>query len=209
VILRKILFLAGGVVGTLASLSASLRAEQKITPDPDAVLFIGSSTIDYWDTLAQDFPKFRTVNAGVAGSQYRDLIPRVDSVVVPSQARRVVMYSGDNDLAWFGSVDGVFKNFKTVVESIHAKLPDTRIYVISVKPALIWTRQIHRPQVEQLNRMMSDYAAAHDHVTYVDIFHAMLNEKNKPRPELFRGDQIHLNEAGYALWTSILSNYLN
>ncbi|MBN1854589.1 MAG: hypothetical protein JW829_17795, partial [Pirellulales bacterium] len=41
-------------------------------PPQEAILFIGSSTIRRWETLAQDFPEHKVVNRGFGGCQIVD-----------------------------------------------------------------------------------------------------------------------------------------
>jgi len=43
---------------------------------------------------------------------------------------------------------------------------------------------------------------------YIDVFTPMLTADGMPRAELFRSDALHLNDAGYALWTSVISSHV-
>ena len=45
--------------------------DAKTPPPRDAVLFIGSSSIRFWDTLAADFPGVTVINRGCGGSEIR------------------------------------------------------------------------------------------------------------------------------------------
>ena len=36
----------------------------------------------------------------------------------------------------------------------------------------------------------------------------MMGADGRPRPELFRGDQLHLNDDGYRLWRSVIGAQL-
>ena len=36
----------------------------------------------------------------------------------------------------------------------------------------------------------------------------MLGADGRPRPELFRGDRLHLNDEGYRLWQSVIAGRL-
>jgi len=60
---------------------AAFEADDRTNPPPkDAVLFIGSSTIRRWTTLAQDFPEHRVINRGFGGSQIADSTHFADRV---------------------------------------------------------------------------------------------------------------------------------
>ena len=47
-------------------------ADAQSPPPRGGVLFIGSSSIRFWDTLAQDFPGVPVINRGFGGSELRD-----------------------------------------------------------------------------------------------------------------------------------------
>ena len=48
------------------------EADATAPPPRDAVLFIGSSSIRFWETLAADFPGIPTLNREFGGSHIRD-----------------------------------------------------------------------------------------------------------------------------------------
>lgn len=67
-------------------------------PLAGAVLFIGSSSIRLWETLAQDFPDVAVVNRGFGGSEIRDSTWYAGRILVPLAPRQVVLYAGENDI---------------------------------------------------------------------------------------------------------------
>jgi lysophospholipase L1-like esterase len=73
--------------------------EEARAPMPrDAVLFYGSSSIRFWQTLAQDFPELAVVNRGFGGSTLAECVEEMERLVFPVQPRAVVLYAGENDL---------------------------------------------------------------------------------------------------------------
>ena len=46
-------------------------------------------------------------------------------------------------------------------------------------------------------------------VVFIDIATPMLGADGQPRAELFLGDRLHMNRAGYALWREIVAPYLH
>jgi len=68
-------------------------------PPSNAILFVGSSSIRLWKTLAEDFPEWPVINRGFGGSQVADSVAFVDRIVTPYRPRQIVLYAGDNDLA--------------------------------------------------------------------------------------------------------------
>lgn len=45
-------------------------------------------------------------------------------------------------------------------------------------------------------------------LAFVDVFTPMLDARGEPRPELFVQDMLHLNDAGYAIWTPRVAPWL-
>ncbi|HMC11385.1 MAG TPA: hypothetical protein VKH44_08850, partial [Pirellulaceae bacterium] len=63
---------------------AAFEAQDRANPPPKgALLFIGSSTIVRWKTLAQDYPEHKTINRGFGGSQIADSTQFADRVIIP------------------------------------------------------------------------------------------------------------------------------
>jgi lysophospholipase L1-like esterase len=175
-------------------------------PPENAVLFIGSSTIVKWKTLNQDFPKVVTVNRGFGGSELSDTVFYLDRIAIPYRPRTMVVYAGDNDL-WLGkSAEAVAAEFEELCAKVHAALPATRIIFISIKPSPSrW--KIHE-KMEQANALVAGYCAKDKRRTFLDIWKVMLDAKGEPRSEFFVTDMLHMNPAGYALWTPMLAPLL-
>src|SRR5690349_16186300 len=71
---------------------AAFEAQDRENPPPKrALLFIGSSTIVRWKTLAEDFPEYKTINRGFGGSQIEDSAYYADRVVIPYAPRAVFL----------------------------------------------------------------------------------------------------------------------
>jgi lysophospholipase L1-like esterase len=172
--------------------------------DPRTIVFIGSSSIEFWKTLPQDFAGHRVLNLGKAGTTYSHLVANIGEWAARYPAHRYVIYSGDNDIAWMRSPETVARQFREVAASLKATIPGVRIFVISIKPNVIPTRRVRIGAVRKANAMIAAEAAALAGVTYVDTHTAMLGPNGRPRAEWFTIDGIHLNEKGYRLWRDIL-----
>ena len=116
-------------------------AADAIAPPPKhAVLFIGSSSIRFWDTLATDFPGVPVINRGFGGSQIRDSTWYADRIVVPYAPRMIVFYAGENDLESGRSPQQVRDDFHAFVARVRRDLPGVRIAYISSKPSPLRVR---------------------------------------------------------------------
>ena len=62
-------------------------ADRASPPPEGAVLFVGSSTIRMWTTLAQDFPEYKVLNRGFGGCQIADCTCYADRIVADGKPR--------------------------------------------------------------------------------------------------------------------------
>lgn len=175
-------------------------------PPANAVLFIGSSSIVKWKTLAQDFPHVQTINRGFGGSELADSVFYLDRIAIPYHPRVIVVYAGDNDL-WAGkSAETVAADFEAFCAKIHPALPTTRIVFISIKPSP--SRWTIREKMERANALVAAFCAKDKRRAFVDVWKPMLDAKGEPRPEFFVSDMLHMNPLGYAVWTPLVAPLL-
>ena len=181
-------------------------ADKKQMPQPDGVLFIGSSSIRMWKTLEQDFAGLPVINRGFGGSQIADSNHFAGRIVHPYKPRQIVLYAGDNDVAGGKSPETVLADFQQFLKTVRAKLPKVRVSFIAIKPSL--SRWKLSGKMAMANSLVRDACGKDMRLDYIDIWQPMLDDNGKPRPDLFLGDGLHLNAKGYALWTSIVKPHL-
>ena len=174
-------------------------------PQKGGIVFVGSSTIRRWDT-ASYFPDLKIINRGFGGSDMIDAVRYVDRIVIPYEPRLVVVYSGDNDISAGWTSEDVAIQFERFTRAVHAKLPQTRILLIAVKPSLLRWTQIDR--MRMANTMMRAYCERDDRLAFIDFDSLMLGWDEKPRRELFVEDGLHLTAQGYQLWSTVLRPWL-
>jgi lysophospholipase L1-like esterase len=181
---------------------ATFEAEDTKSPPPkDAVLFVGSSSIRLWD-LKKSFPELATINRGFGGSQMSDAVKYVQRIITPYKPRLIVLYEGDNDLAAKKTPGDVAADFDRLVKLVRADLPATPLIVIGCKPSP--KRWALIEQQRELNRLLADRCQKDGRATLLDIEKPMLGDDGQPQAGLFREDMLHLNDKGYALWSSLL-----
>lgn len=181
-------------------------AEDAASPPPrNAVLFVGSSSIRLWETLAADFPGVAVINRGFGGSELRDSTYYADRIVIAYAPRQIVMYAGENDLQAGRTPQQVAADFRTFVLRVRRDLPKVRIAYISNKPSP--SRVVLLQQQRQANALIEQESARLS-VDFIDVFSAMLDAQGQPRAELFVEDRLHMNAAGYALWRQRVAPYL-
>ncbi|HYM87443.1 MAG TPA: SGNH/GDSL hydrolase family protein [Pseudoxanthomonas sp.] len=181
-------------------------AADAVAPPPKhAVLFIGSSSIRFWDTLAADFPGVPVINRGFGGSEIRDSTWYADRIVVPYAPRMIVLYAGENDLESGRSPQQVRGDFHAFVTRVRHDLPGVRIAYISSKPSPLRVRML---EAERQANALIEGDAERLKVRFIDVFTPMLDAHGQPRGELFGEDLLHMNPAGYALWKRVVAPHL-
>jgi lysophospholipase L1-like esterase len=184
---------------------AAFEAADLAAPPPKGeILFIGSSTIRLWD-LKTSFPDLKTINRGFGGSEMADSTRYVERLVVPHGPRIVVVYAGDNDIMGIPSEQIVIA-FERFVRAVHARLPETKILYIGIKPSLLRWGQVDR--MRQANAMIRQFCERDERLGFVDTDNAMLGWDEKPRTELYVADGLHLTAAGYQILTALVRPFL-
>jgi lysophospholipase L1-like esterase len=184
---------------------AAFEAADRVAPPPKGeIVFVGSSTIRLWD-LAASFPDLKTINRGFGGSEMADSTRYVDRIVVPYSPRIVVVYAGDNDIMGTTS-ETITIAFERFVRAVHAKLPETRILYIGIKPSLLRWGQVDR--MRMANTMIRQFCERDDRLGFVDTDNAVLGWDEKPRKDLYVADGLHLTPAGYQVLNALVRPFL-
>jgi len=186
-------------------IAAFEAADKAAPPAKGQIVFVGSSTIRRWDTAAY-FPDLKIINRGFGGSELSDAVRYVDRIVLPYEPRLVVVYSGDNDIGSGVTSEEVAVAFERFTRAVHAKLPQTRILYLGIKPSLLRWTQVDR--MRAANLVIRAYCERDDRLAFLDFDGLMLGWDEKPRRELFVEDGLHLSPQGYQMWTTVLRPWL-
>lgn len=178
------------------------KQDAKSPPPQGAILFVGSSSVRMWKTLADDFAPTPALNRGIGGSQIADQIYFVDRLVVRYKPAQIVFYAGDNDVWARKKAETILADFKTFVEKVRKDLPRTPIHFLAIKPSP--SREKVWPEARKANDLVRRYAQAEAGLSFIDVATPMLGPDGKPRAELFLKDMLHMNATGYAVWTPLV-----
>ena len=178
-------------------IAAYEQADRTSPPPKGGLLFIGSSTIRLWKTLASDFPHHNVINRGFGGSQIADSTHFAERIVFPYAPRMILLRAGGNDIHAGKSPELVFSDFRAFVMKVREKLPDAEIAYIALSPSI--ARWDEKEKGEALNRMIREYAREIAGLKYIAAESISLGPEGKPRPELFVADKLHFSPEGYKL----------
>ncbi|MFX0101298.1 MAG: GDSL-type esterase/lipase family protein [Candidatus Hodarchaeota archaeon] len=188
--------------------------DRKKPPKSGGIVFVGSSTIWFWKTLKEDMAPLPVIRRGFGGSIIGDSTYFADKIILPYRPRMVVLYAGDNDITHYNKFQldwdpatRCLEDYKRFTGKIRAVLPATSIFFISIKPSS--SRLKYWPHLKKANELIEKHSREDDRLHFIDTTPVMFNAEGNVRDELFKKDRLHLNEKGYALWTSIIKPILS
>lgn len=175
---------------------------------PPLTLFTGSSSIRMWSTLEQDFPRLNLLNRGFGGSHLSDVLHYFDVLVARHKPDVIVLYCGENDL-WSGKPPKqVLADFQEFVRRVHALAPATTIHYLACKPSP--ARFSKWKLYQSCNQSIARHCESNERLHFIDVSTVMIDpETQKPRPEIWLKDNLHMNAKGYARWTKLLTPALD
>ena len=153
------------------------------------VLFLGSSSINLWDTIYEDFAPLKLIRRSYGGATLRDMIYNYATIAKGYKPKAIVLYV-ENDLG--SHKEGVnavkcFDLFRIFIAKLKKEYPNTPLFVVSLKPSQ------HK---------------ADQQYTDIDITKVMYDEEGNLRTDIFKEDNLHMNAEGYKLWTAIIKPLL-
>lgn len=183
-------------------MTAVFRSEPK---KPGSVIFLGNSITEGgdWKKLLHDS---LALNRGISGDNTFGLLARLDEIT-RHQPSRVYILIGVNDLSKNIPPAIVIQNIFSVVGTLRAASPKTRVFVQSLLPvnpghAKFPARFNKQADIEVINAQLKKYQEAL-HYTYIDLFSGFLDASMRLDIR-YTYDGLHLNPAGYAHWVGIL-----
>jgi lysophospholipase L1-like esterase len=184
------------------------EADKANPPKPGMILFTGSSSFVRWASMSDDLKPLNILNRAFGGSQFTDLNQWVQRDVIAYKPKAVVVYEGDNDLDPHSTKTPreVAAELPKFVKAVRAQLPDTWIYVVSIKPSKLrwdsWSR------MQTANKIMQDYVKTQQRTQYIDVATPMFDAQGNLPRDLFVEDGLHPTAKCYAIWTATIKPVL-
>lgn len=176
------------------------EAEDRRNPPPEnAIVLTGSSSIARWnDQAPAALAPLTVIPRGFGGSIMNDVLYYLDRVALAYEPRAILIYEGDNDTAARLPTELILGQLREIIARIHAALPETRVYVLSVKPSVL--RWNVWPQAQEVSAGYREIAASDPLVYYVDVATPFLKDDGSVRTDIFVRDNLHLNDVGNEIW---------
>ncbi len=181
-----------------------------LQPAEGSILFIGNSITDMhcWPEVfkTSDGKYLPIVNRGNSGTYSTEQSDNLESYLA-NKPKKVFMMIGTNDIATSGglnfSPEQVLAYVKSIVARIHARSPQTKVYLYSI----LNNKTGNRVEATWLkaNQLTKAYADATDKVTYIDLYDKLTNVASGGQ---WSYDNLHLTAGAYQAWAKEICQYL-
>lgn len=182
------------------------RLDAQNPPPKNVILFVGSSTIENWKTLTDDFAGQAVLNRGVSGTKTVDLYTYRERLITPYDAKQIFIYEGDNDIGLRWSTDRIVEQFAALFDAIRKSKPHAEIIYISIKPSP--RRLKDKIQIEEVNARIKQFMEQQPNTGYADVYAPMLDANGDLIPAYYRTDGLHLTAEGYHIWKDVISKFI-
>ena len=183
-----------------------------LTTNSNSIVFIGNSITDMhcWPEAfkTSDGQYLPIVNRGNSGTYSTEQSNNLESYIA-GKPKKVFMMIGTNDIATSGGLnfsgEQVLAYVKSIVTRIHARSPQTKIYLYSilknntsnrVEATWLHTNEIVKNYVETMNV---------DWLTYIDLYDKLAGIA---QGGVWSYDYLHLTAAAYQVWCETICQYL-
>ena len=166
----------------------------------ERVLFVGSSSIRLWRTLADDMSPLTIIQHGFGGATINDVVHFSDRLINAFNPRAVVIFAGTNDITprKVRPATEMLAAYQRLIKNIRQDLASTPIIFIAITPSpnrwSVW------PQASETNHLLSNFINNQDNLYLVDTSSGLLSRDGKPDKSFYRLDGLHLSDKGYAVW---------
>jgi len=186
---------------------AKFEEEDKVARySKDLILFTGSSSIVFWNSLAEDMAPHPVLNRGFGGSILPEMNLYFDRIVKKYRPKIIFLYCGENDIAIDYTPEESYSAYRKFIALCKADLPETEIVFISMKPSP--SRWDKWTDVDKANKLIESYTKKNDQLHFVDVGPVMM-DGTAPDKSIFVSDMLHMNKEGYRRWTKVIKPVLD
>lgn len=168
-------------------------------PLDGGILFLGDSITEAGDWAAF-FPDVKTANHGIGWDTVGGLRARLPQIIINNPDKIFIMI-GTNDIGYDHDPIDMAAKLEDVIKVLRSSRPKAKLYLQSVLPR----EESNAAKVAAINRQYA--ALAKDmQMPFITLTPAFADASGGLRREL-TDDGLHLNAAGYAVWSEAIRSY--
>ena len=175
-------------------------------PATNSILFVGSSSFNYWKDISNYFPGYPIINRGFGGSSLTDIIHFNQETILKYKPKQIYIYCGENDIAASDTITPqiVFERFKILYKIIRIHLgKNIPVMYVSIKPSVArWSME---EKFVAANTLIRNFINKQKQTQFLDVHTAMLDPNGMVYKDIFIADKLHMNAKGYAIWQKIIA----
>jgi lysophospholipase L1-like esterase len=187
--------------------------EAALQKGPVQLVFIGDSITDAWRggpqhrVYQERWGKYNPLNLGISGDETEHVLWRLEHGEIDGlRPKVVVMMIGTNNLGNPRpphTSEQTARGIGKLVETIRAKLPESKLLLLAVFPRGEKPDNKFRDQIKQVNDRIARLDDGGRHVRYLDIGPKFL-EPDGTLPKSVMPDALHPNPKGYEIWADAI-----
>ena len=189
-----------------AEIDVFIKKDSIAMPAANSILFVGSSSFNYWKDISNYFPGYPIINRGFGGSSLTDIIHFNQETILKYKPKQIYIYCGENDIAASDTITPqiVFERFKTLHSIIRTHLGNNiPIMYVSIKPSVArWSME---DKFVTANSLIRNFINKQKQTQFLDVHAAMLDSNGEVFKDIFIADKLHMNAKGYAIWQKIIA----
>lgn len=174
-------------------------------------LFIGDSFFDtqFWSNFYTTFGKYSARTFGISATTSTDWEYWLDDLVYPQNPKNLVMHIGTNNIYDdHKNAEQTITEVTRLIETIHNKLPDTKIYYFGIEPRTYGANGRSVADtitlLNEINTGIKSYIEDTENVTYLDSPALCYNTDGTVKSDFFR-DGTHPKLENYDYYVDLLN----
>lgn len=187
---------------------AKRTQQERETVHSRNIVMLGNSLTERgaWADILQDS---LVLNRGIGGDCVAGMTARLGAIVA-GKPRALFLMAGVNDLI-FSKItpEALLGQYERLLDAIRTASPRTTVFIQSLLPLDETQNEEYfagkNARIEAFNTLLRDMARRRG-LDYIDVWNRMARDGKMPAE--YTVDGIHLNAAGYAVWSDVLQPYL-
>ncbi len=175
------------------------------------VLFLGDSITDGWrgkggkGAWDKAFGSMKPANFGIGGDRTEHVLWRIQNGELDGIKPKVAVLMIGTNNSGANSAEQIAEGITTIVKTIHAKTPETKVLLLAVFPRgnnKTFEFNDQNNKIIEINKMIAKLDDG-SKVKYLDIGSKFLKDAKLSKDIM--PDALHLSEAGYVIWADAIT----